>query len=77
MSQHPDFLIIPGMLLGTPTTSTAQGGYGIQTSPAMGEACAALARGETVPARLLGFGLAPSMLGPARLVHGRLSFRQS
>lgn len=55
----------------------AQGGYGIQTSPAMGEACAALARGETVPARLLGFGLAPSMLGPARLVHGRLSFRQS
>jgi D-arginine dehydrogenase len=29
----------------------AQGGYGIQTSAAMGEACAALAAGEPIPAR--------------------------
>jgi D-arginine dehydrogenase len=45
----------------------AQGGYGIQTSPAMGEACAALARGEPLPARLQGFGLTEAMLGPGRL----------
>lgn len=45
----------------------AQGGYGIQTSPAMGEACAALARGEPLTARLLGFGLTEAMLGPRRL----------
>jgi D-arginine dehydrogenase len=45
----------------------AQGGYGIQTSAAMGEACAALARGEALPARIAGFGLTEEMLGPARL----------
>jgi D-arginine dehydrogenase len=45
----------------------AQGGYGIQTSPAMGEACAALARGEPVPERIAAFGLAGAMLSPARL----------
>lgn len=45
----------------------AQGGYGIQTSPAMGEACAALARGEPLPQRISDFGLTPAMLGPARL----------
>jgi len=45
----------------------AQGGYGIQTSPAMGEACAALARGLPLPERLAGFGLTEAMLGPARL----------
>jgi D-arginine dehydrogenase len=45
----------------------AQGGYGIQTSPAMGEACAALARGLPLPERITGFGLTEGMLGLARL----------
>lgn len=45
----------------------AQGGYGIQTSPAMGEACAALARGLPLPERIAAFGLNTAMLGPARL----------
>ncbi|QJW84972.1 FAD-binding oxidoreductase [Ramlibacter terrae] len=45
----------------------AQGGYGIQTSPAMGEACAALARGLPIPERIAGFGLTEAMLSPARL----------
>ena len=45
----------------------AQGGYGIQTSAAMGEACAALARGLPLPDRIAGFGLTRAMLSPARL----------
>jgi D-arginine dehydrogenase len=45
----------------------AQGGYGIQTSAAMGEACAALARGQPLPARLQDFGLAEADLGARRL----------
>lgn len=45
----------------------AQGGYGIQTSAAMGEACAALARGLPLPERIAGFGLTAAMLSPARL----------
>ena len=45
----------------------AQGGYGIQTSAAMGEACAALARGLPIPERIAGFGLTEAMLSPARL----------
>ncbi len=45
----------------------AQGGYGIQTSAAMGEACAALARGLPLPERIAGFGLTAAMLAPARL----------
>jgi D-arginine dehydrogenase len=45
----------------------AQGGYGIQTSPAMGQACAALARGEPLPEHLGRFGLTAQMLSPARL----------
>jgi len=45
----------------------AQGGYGIQTSAAMGEACAALARGLPIPERIAAFGLTESMLSPARL----------
>jgi D-arginine dehydrogenase len=45
----------------------AQGGYGIQTSAAMGQACAALARGEALPQQLADFGLTPEMLSPARL----------
>jgi D-arginine dehydrogenase len=45
----------------------AQGGYGIQTSAAMGEACAALAAGEAMPASIARFGLSAAMLSPARL----------
>jgi len=45
----------------------AQGGYGIQTCAAMGEACASLARGRGLPARLAEFGLTAAMLSPARL----------
>lgn len=45
----------------------AQGGYGIQTSAAMGEACAALARGLPLPARIADFGLSAAMLSPDRL----------
>ena len=48
----------------------AQGGYGIQTSAAMGEACAALALGRPLPERIAAFGLTAEMLGPARLLHG-------
>ena len=45
----------------------AQGGYGIQTSPAMGQACAALARRQPLPAHLQDFGLSAAWLDPARL----------
>jgi len=44
----------------------AQGGYGIQTSAAMGEACAALARGLSIPQHLADFGLSAAMLSPSR-----------
>lgn len=43
-----------------------QGGYGIQTSPAMGEACAALVRGAPLPERLAEFGLTAEMLSRSR-----------
>ena len=44
-----------------------QGGYGIQTSAAMGESCAALAVGQALPAHIARFGLSAAMLSPARL----------
>ena len=44
-----------------------QGGYGVMTSPAMGEACATLVRGQELPAHLAGFGLTAEMLSPKRL----------
>jgi D-arginine dehydrogenase len=44
-----------------------QGGYGVMTSPAMGEACAALVRGQALPEHLAVFGLTPDMLSPTRL----------
>ena len=44
----------------------AQGGYGIQTAAAMGEACAALVRGEALPARIAAFGLDADALAPTR-----------
>ena len=45
----------------------AQGGYGIQTSAAMGEACAALARGLSLPTHIAECGLTADMLSPARV----------
>lgn len=44
-----------------------QGGYGIQTAPAMGEACAALILDGALPAHLASFGLTAAMLSPRRL----------
>jgi D-arginine dehydrogenase len=44
----------------------AQGGYGIQTSAAMGEACAALARGRPLTAHVSDGGLTADMLSPQR-----------
>ena len=49
----------------------AQGGYGIQTSAAMGEACAALARGLPFPQHIADFGLNAHMLSPLRLTESR------
>ena len=46
----------------------AQGGYGIQTSAAMGEACAALARGVPIPMHLAAAGVTPAMLSATRLL---------
>ena len=43
-----------------------QGGYGIQTSPAMGMACAALLCGEPLPPEVSGFGLDATALSPKR-----------
>lgn len=45
----------------------AQGGYGIQTSAAMGQACAALVRGQALPASITAFGLNTEMLSPTRV----------
>jgi D-arginine dehydrogenase len=45
----------------------AQGGYGIQTSAAMGEACAALVRGLPLPEHIAACGLTAEILSPARL----------
>ena len=43
------------------------GGYGIQTSAAMGEACAHLATGRALPSPLRDAGLSSGMLGVERL----------
>ena len=45
----------------------AQGGYGIQTSAAMGEGCAALVRGLPLPEHIARFGVTEAMLSPRRL----------
>lgn len=44
-----------------------QGGYGIQTAPAMGQACAALARGQVLPETLQHWGVSEARLSPRRL----------
>ena len=43
-----------------------QGGYGIQTAPAMARAAAALARGDALPADNADEGVTPDQLSPAR-----------
>lgn len=45
----------------------AQGGYGIQTSAAMAEACASIVLGKPMPAHLVEAGITAEMLGPGRL----------
>lgn len=45
----------------------AQGGYGIQTSPAMGQACAAFVRGGPIPAELARHGVSAQALSVQRL----------
>jgi D-arginine dehydrogenase len=68
----PDGDLVGGFEPGVPGFFwvAAQGGYGIQTSAAMGEACAALARGLPLPERIARFGLTAEMLGPQRLRAG-------
>ncbi|MFZ9407649.1 MAG: NAD(P)/FAD-dependent oxidoreductase [Burkholderiaceae bacterium] len=46
--------------------NAAQGGYGIQTCAAMGEACAALALGRSLPDSLRAAGVTEAMLSPDR-----------
>jgi D-arginine dehydrogenase len=46
--------------------AAALGGYGIQSSPAFGRLCAALLRGEAVPANVAAQGLEMGKLAPAR-----------
>lgn len=48
----------------------AQGGYGIQTAPAMGLACAALVLGQAWPQALSAWGLSAAQLSPERLAAG-------
>lgn len=45
----------------------AQGGYGIQTSAAMAEACASMVLGKPMPEHLVEAGITAEMLGPGRL----------
>lgn len=47
-----------------------QGGYGIQTAPALSRFVAALVRGRDVPGDILAQGLDPASLGPRRLGTG-------
>ena len=54
--QAPDFIWLAG-----------QGGFGIMTSPAMGQAAAALATGADLPAHLTDAGITASTLSPHRL----------
>ena len=44
-----------------------QGGYGVQTSAAMGEVCASLIRSRGVPSHIAPHGVTETALGPSRL----------
>jgi D-arginine dehydrogenase len=54
--------VVPGLFW-----LAGQGGYGIQTAPALSRVAAALARGEQLPGDLRDFGIDVSALDPARL----------
>jgi D-arginine dehydrogenase len=43
-----------------------QGGFGIQTAPAMGQIAARLIEGATIPARFADFAITEAMLSPSR-----------
>lgn len=43
------------------------GGYGVQTSAAMGELCASLIRGSGIPDHIASHGVSEAALGPSRL----------
>jgi len=47
-----------------------QGGYGIQTSPALARVAASLAQGAAMPPDIAAQGLSAAMLAPARLRSG-------
>ena len=51
-----------------PEPEQGQGGYGIQTCAAMGEACAALVRGLPVPQHIQRQGVTETALSPQRLL---------
>lgn len=65
----PDGDLVAGFDCATPDFFwlAGQGGYGIQTSAAMGEASAALVRGLPLPGHIADFGLSAAMLSPSRL----------
>lgn len=65
----PDRVPVCGEALDTPGLwwMAGQGGYGIQTAPAMGRAIGALVSGNAWPAVLAEHGLSPRVLGPSRL----------
>jgi D-arginine dehydrogenase len=65
----PDGVPVAGFDEGAPGFFwlVGQGGYGIQTTPALGRAAAALACGEPLPDDLLTQGLSALALAPARL----------
>lgn len=54
-----------------------QGGYGVQTAPALSRLAAALVTGDEVPLDICDAGLDPDALRPARLVDRAAAFRQA
>jgi len=47
-----------------------QGGFGLQTAPALAEAAASLVAGQPWPEQLAALGISPHVLGPERLIDG-------
>jgi len=65
----PDKSLVAGFDAGTEgfLWLAGQGGYGIQTSPAMGRIASALVLGENFPADVRAWGVRPEDLAPGRL----------
>jgi D-arginine dehydrogenase len=63
-----DKTLVAGHAPGAPgfVWAAGQGGYGIQTSPAMGRIVAALAAGRAIPAEIADHGVSVAALDPAR-----------